>query len=215
MAPEDEFFVRFWGVRGSIPCPEPENARYGGNTSCLEVRCAGRLLIFDAGTGLCALGRALAGAGELPLDADLFFSHTHHDHVWGWSHFEALCDPAARLSVWAGHLGEAGPIASVMDRVMAEPDFPVNRQSCKAQLAWHDFAAGETLEPRPGVELRTAPLNHPNGATAYRIEHGGRSICYLTDTEHVPDRPDAEILGTYIFKCRISLTQSAVSGTII
>src|SRR5690349_24558208 len=75
--------VRFWGVRGSIACPGPATARYGGNTASLEVRCGERLLLFDGGTGLRYLGRHLEKAvrSGAPLDADLFFTHTHFDHV--------------------------------------------------------------------------------------------------------------------------------------
>ena len=78
---ERDFFVRFWGVRGSIACPGPEHRRYGGNTSCLEVRCGEHILIFDAGTGLRYLGNSLADDGALSLD--LFLTHTHHDHIVG------------------------------------------------------------------------------------------------------------------------------------
>lgn len=196
MAEDDGFFVRFWGVRGSIPCPGPATAGYGGNTACLEMGCAGRRLLFDAGTGLVAFARALADTNAAPLDADLFFSHTHHDHVWGWNHFTPLLDPACRLRLWAGHLApDDGPLEKVLDRVLTEPALPVARAHVAAQLTWCDFGAGETLEPHPDVTIRTAPLNHPNGATGYRVECNGRSICYLTDTEHVPGEPDRAILG--------------------
>ena len=75
------FSVRFWGVRGSIACSGPRTVRYGGNTSSLEVRCADRLLVFDGGTGLRYLGNALSEVASRPLDADLFLTHTHFDHV--------------------------------------------------------------------------------------------------------------------------------------
>src|SRR5215472_7809460 len=77
----EEFQVRFWGVRGSIAAPGSATARYGGNTSSLEVRCGGRLILLDAGTGLRELGIHLAG--EAPIDADLYLTHTHFDHVVG------------------------------------------------------------------------------------------------------------------------------------
>ena len=196
MAQDNDFFVRFWGVRGSIPCPGPATAGYGGNTACLEVRCAGRRLLFDAGTGLVAFANALAVEGAPPLDADLFFGHTHHDHVWGWNHFMPLLDPACRLRLWSGHLEQGdGPLEAVLARVLTEPGLPVSCERVAAQLSWREFRAGETLEPHPGITVRTASLNHPNGATGYRVEHAGRSICYLTDTEHVPGAPDVAILG--------------------
>jgi phosphoribosyl 1,2-cyclic phosphodiesterase len=189
-----DFSVRFWGVRGSIPCPGPETLRYGGNTSCLEVRCSGSLLIFDAGTGLRPLGRALAKNG--PVDADLFFSHTHMDHTAGLPFFSTAFDPGNRIRFWAGHLAASNmTLREVLVYMMQAPLFPVPIDVFRAQVSYHDFNAGETLTPRPGIGLRTAPLNHPNGATGYRIEHAGRSICYVTDTEQRVDGLDRNILG--------------------
>ncbi len=78
---------------------------------------------------------------------------------------------------------------------MANPMFPIPLEAMRARLEFDDFIAGESFRLDPAVHVRTAPLNHPNGATGYRIESGGRSICYVTDTEHVPDRPDENILG--------------------
>src|ERR1700686_2943201 len=78
--------VQFWGVRGSLACPEPEVARYGGNTSCVEVRCGDRLLIFDAGTGLRPLGNTLVESAS-PIEADIFLSHCHLDHISGLPFF--------------------------------------------------------------------------------------------------------------------------------
>ncbi len=192
MGQRPDFFVRFWGVRGSIPCPGPDTVRYGGNTSCLEIRCDGRILILDGGTGLRPLDRALP---DVSLDADVLFTHTHLDHVNGWGFFRALNDPRHRLGIWAGHLKPPHRIETVLARFLDDPLAPVHAGNVKAALTYHDFAAGDSLAPRSGVCVRTAPLRHPNGATGYRIEFDGRSICYVTDTEHVPGQPDAAILG--------------------
>ena len=89
MEASNTFFVRFWGVRGSIACPGPNTVRYGGNTSCLEIQCGDRALIFDAGTGLRGLGEALLSRG--PVDVDLFLTHTHFDHVCVGCPFLLLC----------------------------------------------------------------------------------------------------------------------------
>ena len=193
MGGSDEFFVRFWGVRGSIACSDSGISRYGGNTSCLEIRCGGQLFMFDAGTGFRYLGNALMG--EAPLDADLFLTHTHLDHVVGLPFFRPAFNPKNSFRIWAGHLLPDHTVQYVLRQMMMAPLFPVPVDIFMAKVSFHDFNAGETLEPRPGVRLRTAPLHHPNGATGYRIEYGGKSICYLTDTEHIVGEPDENILG--------------------
>ena len=192
MAQGEDFFVRFWGVRGSVPCPGKETVRYGGNTSCLEIRCGAHLLIFDGGTGLRPFDLALAADG--PLDADVFFSHVHLDHICGWPYFTGLLRPETSLTVSAGHLLPDHTIRQVLTGLLSEPFTPVRADGVRPRVTYHDFLAGETLEPRSGIRLRTAPLNHPQGATGYRVEYDGRTICYLTDTEHVPGAPDRNIL---------------------
>jgi len=188
-----DFYVRFWGVRGSVPCPGAEYVRYGGNTACLEIRCGPHLLILDGGTGLRALGSALKA--EEPIDCDLFLTHSHIDHINGIPFFGALFNPANRVRLWAGHLKPEHSLKEVICTMMVPPIFPVPIDIFTAQTTYGDFVAGETLTPKPGVTLRTARLNHPNGATGYRVEYDGRAICYVTDTQHVPGQPDRNILG--------------------
>ena len=185
--------VRFWGVRGSIACPSPTHMGFGGNTSCVEVRAGERILILDAGTGVRSLGQHLRREGT--READFLFSHTHWDHVTGFPFFSPAFEPDHAFRVFAGHLSDAGGIREALAGHMQEPMFPVPLDVMRARLAFTDFRAGETLDLGPGLRARTAPLNHPNGATAYRIEHEGRSVCYVTDTEHVPGRPDENVLA--------------------
>jgi phosphoribosyl 1,2-cyclic phosphodiesterase len=192
VAENSEFMVRFWGVRGSIACPGDSHRRYGGNTSCLEVRCGEHLLVFDAGTGLRLLGEHLGG--RKAHSGDLFLTHTHLDHVVGLPFFGPLYSPDTRFRLWAGHLLPELTLHDALSHLMMAPLFPVPPEVFAGNITFHDFRAGETLEPQPGVSLRTAPLNHPNNATGYRIEYGGRSICYITDTEHVIGQPDRNIL---------------------
>jgi len=186
------FSVRFWGVRGSIACSGPRTARYGGNTSSIEVRCGERMLLFDAGTGIRYLGRTLDDAR---LDADIYFTHTHFDHVCGLPFFRPLFQPQNRFRLWAGHLSGAMTIKRVLAEFMMSPLFPVPPEVFRSTLEYRDFNAGETLSPGDGVSLRTATLNHPDGAVGYRVDFDGRSICYVTDTEHVPGNLDRNVLG--------------------
>ena len=174
--------IRFWGVRGSIPCPGPDTVRYGGNTPCVEVRCGNTVLIFDAGTGIRALGHTLIDAG-MAADTDIFFSHTHLDHLIGLPFYAPLFDKHNRVNIWAGHLeGEPG-VEDAVRQVMSFPLFPIEVETFQAHLEFHDFNAGTTLTPRPGIAVKTMRLSHPGGATGYRVEHNGQSVAYVTDIE--------------------------------
>lgn len=187
------FFLRFWGVRGSIASPGPETRRYGGNTSCIEIRCGDRLLVLDGGTGLRPLGLSLPSQG--PIEIDHFFSHTHWDHIVGVPFFCPAYRAGNKIHVRAGHLAGQAGIESALRQAMTQPLFPVPLDVFHADIDYGDFTAGDTLDLGDGIIVRTAPLNHPNGATGYRIEYDGKSVCYITDTEHVPGSPDQNIIG--------------------
>ena len=187
----DGLKVRFWGVRGSISCPGPEYMRYGGNTSCLEVTAGGRRLIFDAGTGIRTLGLELAR--QAPLDIDIYFTHTHLDHISGLTFFSPLFDKRNSIRMWAGHLEAPYTLKGVVKNLMQAPLYPVSLEIFQASISFKEFNCGTTLACGT-VAMRTAPLNHPNGATGYRVEFEGKSICYITDTEHRPDGIDKTIV---------------------
>ena len=126
MSSSQEFSVRFWGVRGSIPCPGPATKRYGGNTPCVEVRCGDRLIILDAGTGIRELGTCLLKTGE-PIDADILLTHCHYDHVIGIPFFAPLYLPQHKFRFWCGNL---------------LPDFHMHTQAGGGAGAATDFEAG-------------------------------------------------------------------------
>ena len=185
--------VKFWGVRGSIACPSPDHVVYGGNTSCVEISVGGHVFILDAGTGIRALGRDLLRRGV--TSATLLLTHTHWDHINGFPFFAPAFSPDFSLRIMAGHLsGKPGGIRAVLANQMENPTFPVPLSAMRGAVCFDDFAAGDTLAFPPGVVVRTGALNHPNGSTGYRIEHGGVSVCYVTDTEHLPGQPDRNVL---------------------
>ncbi len=190
----DRLSVRFWGVRGSIACPGPQTVRYGGNTPCVEVRCGDHLIIFDGGTGIRPLGDWLMKKGEV-TDADIFFSHCHVDHIGGLPFFAPFYGEVNTFRLWAGNLQPDYTMEGVMRILMSEPTFPIGIETFRARMDYRDFKAGDTLALRDGISIRTVPLDHPGGATGYRIDFAGRSIAYLTDNEGRPGEFDPALLA--------------------
>lgn len=190
---ERAFRVKFWGVRGSVPVSGPEFIRYGGNTACIELRCGNNLLVLDAGSGIRALGEALQreGVGKV----DLFFTHCHYDHILGFPFFAPLYDRQTKLTTWSGHLAGNMSTREMVEAFMTPPWFPGKIGICRAKFRWRDFHSGDALAPQPGITVRTASLNHPGGCIGYRIEWNGKSVAYISDTEHVGDTLDPAVLG--------------------
>jgi len=185
--------VKFWGVRGSIACPSANHIKYGGNTSCIEVKAGDHRLVLDAGTGIRGLGKTYLADDVSHIH--ILLTHTHWDHINGFPFFVPAYDPRRSVHIMAGHLRGTEGIQNVLAAQMDNPMFPVPLSAMQAKMRFEDFEAGMSFDIFEDVHVRTAPLNHPNGATAYRIEHKGRSICYVTDTEHVPGKLDQNILG--------------------
>lgn len=190
---ETGFRVRFWGVRGSLPVWGSQYERYGGNTACVEVSCGGHRLLFDAGTGLRPAGEALLAEGV--GDIDLMFTHCHYDHIMGLPFFAPLYKRGARTIFWSGHLAGQMTTADMIAQYMRPPWFPVEPDICCAKMPCRDFKSGDILQPRAGVTVRTASLNHPGGCIGYRVECGGKAMALISDTEHEPGALDPAVLG--------------------
>ena len=181
MTAATDFFVRFWGVRGSIACPGPDTVRYGGNTTCIEIRCGENFLIIDGGTGLRQFGLSLMK--DKPARIDLFFTHVHWDHIAGVPFFVPAYVPDIPVHFWAGSLLPERTLEGVLKDQMMAPLFPVNLETLQ-NCYYHDFVCGAFWEVRSGIQLSTCSLNHPNGACGYKIVFAGKTICIITDTEH-------------------------------
>ncbi len=186
--PPDRFLVRYWGVRGSIATPGPETARYGGNTSCVEVQCGDQVLILDGGTGIRLLGNDLLKRAKARADvvrATILFTHLHWDHIQGFPFFAPAFVRGTELDFWSEHRIEV-TLFDVLRGHMAQPTFPVNMDDMAATMRFHVVERDGSFDLGP-VHVRTAPLNHPGGATAYRIEYAGKSFVHATDHEHPAD----------------------------
>jgi phosphoribosyl 1,2-cyclic phosphodiesterase len=198
---EHPLLVRFWGVRGSLPVAAPSTSVFGGNTSCVEMRCGNRLLVFDAGSGIARLGQAMAGEGGGRLD--ILFTHCHYDHIEGFPFFQPLHDERWSAHVWAGHTHGRLSAADMIAGYMRKPYFPVGPACFCADIAYRDFMPGDALDLGDGIAIRTIALDHPGGAVGYRVDYGGASACYITDVEHKPGRLDDDLVafieGTGVF----------------
>jgi len=184
--------VKFWGVRGSIACPEPSCFKYGGNTSCVELDMGGTHVVLDAGTGLRSLGDEYLRRGV--KDIFILMSHVHADHLAGINYFKPIYIPGHSINMLAGHLrGDEWMKQKIYDH-MREEVHPVQYDQLPSNFVCEDFLAGKKFYVNLDIRVTTAPLNHPGGSTGYRIEYQGKTLCYVTDTEHVEGRHDPRIL---------------------
>jgi phosphoribosyl 1,2-cyclic phosphodiesterase len=177
--------LRFWGTRGSIPSPGPQTVRYGGNTPCVEVRTSdGRLIIFDAGTGIRPLGRALMKGGPgTGIKADVFVTHAHWDHIQGIPFFTPLFAPGNQIRFWGSSTLDMG-LDKVMQEQMSPAVFPVPFDQLAATVEFCEVNEG--VQYGSGYELTAMQVRHPGGALGYRVsdEGGGDgAVVYISDNE--------------------------------
>lgn len=182
---------KFWGVRGSVPSGNKETSKVGGNTTCLEIRCGQNLIIIDSGTGIRNLGNALMR--QLPVKAKLLFSHVHWDHIQGLPFFTPLYVKGNQFEIYGGNSLPIG-IEQILRQQMSPPCFPVKMDIMAATKKFYDLRPGdEVLGDNYTITL--ASLYHPDSCYAYRIDSGGRSLVFATDTEHYKDRTDENLLN--------------------
>ncbi len=172
-------FVRFWGTRGSIPTPGHKTRRYGGNTSCVEIRIDDSLFICDAGTGLRELGVHLLAREDKHLEAHLFFSHMHWDHIQGFPFFVPAYSPEAELHVYEAK--EANErVVRLLQAQMSSEYFPVSFADLKSRIHFGAVTSDTSVD---GVRIRAFEQIHPGKSFAYSFEKNGTKVVYATDNE--------------------------------
>ena len=177
----DETRLRFWGVRGSIPTPGPATAYYGGNTSCLELRAHGEIIILDAGTGIRPLGVELASEFQgQALNLTLLISHTHWDHIQGFPFFAPAYNPRNRLKI-LGFEGASDGLKATLSSQMESPFFPVGWKQILGHITIEEL---RTLRFKIGtIPVQAAFLNHPGVTAGYRFDTEHGVVAYLPDNE--------------------------------
>ena len=179
--------LKLWGTRGSIPCPGPETVRYGGNTTCFEINCGDKRIIIDAGTGIRLLGKKIMLEEANLLNADLFFTHTHMDHIQGLPFFAPLYNPNSDVRLNAGHLGgEKYDLQGIIGTMlMKDPVFPVPSSLIEQACSFSDYDLMENIfASRPEDFV-------PYGVYTCRFYVDGEWVEVLTDTTIPCGRDDS------------------------
>jgi ribonuclease BN (tRNA processing enzyme) len=181
------FFVRFWGVRGSIPCPGPDTVKYGGNTTCLEIRADKRLIIIDLGTGAKPLADFLQAndCKQGPLDIDIFITHTHWDHIMGFPMFAPVFVPGTKLRIRGPVSYNDDTLASIIGDQLSYRYWPIRQSELSAKIEYKELKE-ISVDLGDGLKVRTKYLNHPILSLGYRFEYQGKSI--VTAFDHEPFR---------------------------
>ncbi|MFA6498023.1 MAG: MBL fold metallo-hydrolase [Desulfurivibrionaceae bacterium] len=178
--------VKFWGVRGSIPCPGPRTMKYGGNTACIELRFPeiNRLIIIDAGSGLRELGNFMM-ANDLkkgPINTDIFLTHTHWDHIMGFPFFTPIYVPGSTIRVHGPVSFEGDTLEKIVGGQLTYRYFPVRQAELAAKIEYLDLKEG-VRDLGDGITVTAKYLNHPILCLGYRFAYQGKTICTAYDTE--------------------------------
>jgi ribonuclease BN (tRNA processing enzyme) len=172
--------VRIWGTRGSYPVARADMLRYGGNTTCVEVRAGGRCIVLDAGTGMRLLGEAMEHEPQPPQAIDLLITHTHWDHIIGFPFFAPISRADCRLDIY-GLLRTQSSLRATIANALSDPLLPMGLEDLRADLHFHEIHEGLCFALGP-VQVSTARANHPYRALAYRLETDDGVLAFIPDT---------------------------------
>lgn len=190
---QKDFVVQFWGVRGSVPTPGLDTVRYGGNTACVEVLIAGHRIIFDGGTGLRVLGKHLLKS-ESPIQAHIFFTHTHWDRIQGFPFFVPAFVNGNRFDIYGATAANGASIKQCLTDQMLRPNFFTPLQKMASEMEFHNISAGSVIHLEGGVTIETISLNAQTSALGFRVTYAGTALVYATDSDSGGANPDPNLL---------------------
>ncbi len=191
-------FIKCWGSRGSIPVSGSEYVRYGGDTTCIEIRSDNNaIIVVDAGTGLRRLGNALIA--EQAESMDFIFTHAHWDHLMGFPFFKPLYHDNVTLRMQGCPFARVY-VEKLISRVMAPPNFPVTYAELKAKLVYEKVCP--TRMDIDSVAIHPIPISHPNRGAGYKFVEGGGTFVFLTDNELDHRHDGGRTYGDYLDFCR-------------
>lgn len=190
--------ITCWGARGSVAVSGPEYVRYGGETSCLELRDgSGNLIVIDAGTGARRLGHKLVKQG--PVEATLLLTHAHWDHIAGFPFFAPVHRASTKLSVICCAFTH-GFVKTMLEYTMAPPYFPLPLKEVRASLEYPEVCAEKFR--LHGLTVEPIRLSHPNGGTGFRFTEGGKKFVFLTDNQLGYSHPNGLPEEDYLEFCQ-------------
>jgi phosphoribosyl 1,2-cyclic phosphodiesterase len=197
--------IRFWGVRGSIPTPGKSFVKYGGNTSCVEINAGKNTIILDMGSGLVNLGTYLIKKNI--KNFDILVSHFHYDHTCGLPFFMPAYNKEFSFSIRSGLSKNRKKTLDVLKKQISSPSFPITIDKFMANIIYDDFEIEKEFLIQDNIKVKTISLNHPDGATGYRIENKNKSVCYITDHEHELSKKNEKLMS-FLWKSDVLIYDS-------
>jgi len=192
--------VRFWGVRGSIPCPGPDTVRFGGNTACIEVRAGEQLFIVDLGSGARPLGDWLIANDRKKngkIKAEVFITHTHWDHILGFPMFTPVYMQDTELRITGPVISETSNLKDIFETQLSHNYWPVGLSELSAQIEYNQIKE-TTLDFPDGLKVASKFLNHPAKCLGYRFYYQGKSIAIIHDHEQFSDPAENEKIVSFL-----------------
>jgi len=175
-----QMIIRFWGTRGSVPVCSPSVLKYGGDTTCVELRSKNNdLIVIDAGTGIRDLAVSLKNE-KCPESFTMMFTHSHTDHIWGFPFFFPVYRKGQKINISCCN-ASCGSGKEIVSGTMRPPIFPVKFENAAADFSF------STIPPEGteiyGIKVTPVAISHPDGGSGFRFEENGRIFVFLTDNE--------------------------------